>query len=422
MSSAHDVPSTTTSSPLSRAIAAAPAVATASIATDGSDSIDAISARPSWREVLCVSLLPPLIAALLVPDDPLLIQGNFPWFVLLPLLVGVQHGALAATLSSALLLGVGGLHHWLTGQLQTLSALGAFAGGCLATGVIAGHSHDRVQARLVRSIEQAADHARRLARLSRAHAVVKLSHQKLEERLCAGNWSLVNAFEETRRELHGATSLSAVAEVVLNVLANHAMVQSATLVGVAAVDRRGNIELEPIASIGNPPTLDLRHRLVQRALVTGRLVALDAESTDGGADNSVLCVAPLATASGKLVGLVLVHEMPFMAFQAENLKSLAALTALLADMLEEHLVEPRIDEHPLSLVPERRLRVLDATGAEPEDGLLGEAFPGAAFAEPGSPESAELESGYRDGEPGGEGDFAGKRTGTHRRRPIAQSA
>jgi hypothetical protein len=385
-----------------------------------------------------------LLAALFAPEDPLLIEGNFPWFVLVPLLVGVQHGALAATLSSVLLLGFGGLHQLVTGQLQALPALGAFAGGCLATGVIAGHFRDRAQARLVRSSQQAADNSRRLARLSRAHAVVKLSHQRLEERLCAGNWSLVNAFEETRRELQGATSLSLVGEVVLNVLSNHAMVQSATLLGVASVDRRGRIELEPSASIGTPPALDLEHRLVQRALSTGRLVALDAESTDGGAADTVLCVAPLAAASGKLLGLVLIHEMPFMAFQAENLKGLAALTALLADMLEEHFLEPRAaDENHLSLVPERELHAVAAPGAEPNDAFLDASFPEgevldvsfpedafpehafaeSAFPERDVPESGEVERGDLDeAAAGGEGDFAGKRTGTHRRRGIAQSA
>lgn len=390
---------------------------TARIDTTSADAADAASARPIWREVLCVSLLPPLLATWLVPADPLLIQHNFPWFVLIPLLIGAQHGALAATLSSALLLGVGGLHS-LYGRVPPLPELGAFAAGSVIIGVIAGHFRDRVQARLVRSSQQAADAARRLARLSRSHAVLELSHRKLEERLCAGNWSLVNAFDDMRRELEGATSLSDVGEVVLNVLANHATVQSATLLGVASVDRRGRIELEPRASIGNPPALDLEHRLVRRALATGRLVALDAESTDGGAADSLLCVAPLAAASGTLLGVVLIHEMPFMAFQAENLKGLAALTALIADLLEERFLESPPAEQHLSLVTEHGLRAVPAPGAEPED-----VFPDAAFADHALPESGEVERGDPgEVDAGSEDEFAGTRTGTHRRRNIAQSA
>ncbi len=349
-----------------------------------------------------MSLVPPLGLAFIVPDDPLLIEAPFPWLALLPVLIGVQHGALAATVSSALLVGAGALHLLLSGATG-LAALAAFAGGCLSLGVIAGHFHDRVQARLDRSSRAAADGAQRLARLARAHAVVKLSHQKLEERLAARSWSLVSAFEDARHALATATSISAVGEVVLSVLSNHAMVQSATLLTVT--ERDGRLELVPSASIGHPPDTDVRHRLVQRALETGRLVALDAESVDSGADDSILAVAPLGSASGELLGLIVIHELPFMAFQAENLKNLAALTALLADMLEERFVDVEPEAGAwLSLVPERAARAVATTRREePMDGL--------------GPELA------REGHDGSLGpDFIGTRTGTHRRRGVAQSA
>lgn len=104
-----------------------------------------------------------------------------------------------------------------------------------------------------------------------------------------------------------------------------------------------------------------------------------------------------------------------MAFQAENLKGLAALTALLADMLEDHFFEEsavteqgseaRPGEQHLSLVPERALRaVVPPQPEEPTD--------------PGLPESA-----AGDGTDAANGDdFVGTRTGTHRRRGMAQSA
>src|SRR5690606_10336043 len=89
-------------------------------------------------------------------------------------------------------------------------------------------------------------------------------------------------------------------------------------------------------------------------------VALDGESADG-LEHDVLAVAPLVAASGRLLGLVAIHEMPFMAFQAESLKGLAAVTALLADMLEDHVV-----------------------GARDEDALLLSLAPGSAAAAPSS--------------------------------------
>jgi hypothetical protein len=378
-----------------------------------------------------MSLLPPLGLAFIVPDDPLLLEAPFPWLALLPVLIGVQHGALAATVGSALLVGAGALHQLLSGATG-LTTLAAFAGGCLCAGVIAGHFHDRVQAQLGRSGRAAADGARRLSRLARAHAVVKLSHHELEERLAARNWSLVSAFEDARHTLAGATSLSAVGEVVLSVLSNHAMVQSATLLTVAGRGRDGGVELLPSASIGHSPDTNVRHRLVQRALETGRLVALDAESVDAGADDSILAVAPLASASGKLLGLVLIHELPFMAFQAENLKNMAALTALLADLLEERFVDlDGEDETWLSLLPERPLRAVATSRSEEPLEALGSEVDESAELEESAAESAEFEESAAESaefeESAAESaevdaDFVGNRTGTHRRRSVAQSA
>jgi polysaccharide biosynthesis protein PelD len=344
----------------------------------------------------------------------------------------VQHGALAAAVSSVLLAGVGVIHGLLGGALwpaalwpatlpsTTMSpaALASFAGGCLSAGVVAGHFRDRAQARLVRLSREARDGARRLARLARVHAVVKRSHQKLEERLAARSWSLVSAFDDARRTFAAQSSLAGVGEVALHVLSNHALVQSATLLTLGR-DGTGRVALQAQARIGNPPPVDIAHPLVQRALDTGRLVALDAESADGGGEQDLLAVAPLGTASGRLLGLVLVHEMPFMAFQAENLKGLAALTALLADMLEDRFVEGHPEDAlHLSLLPERALRAVAPPSSEAREKDERDDRPTEEWLED-ELAASEMEL---PAEAGPDGEFVGSRTGTHRRRGVAQSA
>jgi len=387
------------------------------------ESAEPIFGRRSWGEVLAMALLPPLATAWVSPDDPLLLGSHFPWLVLVPVLIGVQHGSLAAAVSSALLVGAGVVHQGLGGATPA-AALAAFAGGSLATGVIAGHLRDRAQARLARLSVEAKDGAERLSRLARAHAVVKLSHQRLEERLAAHGWSLVSAFEDARRTLAGQSSLASVGDVVLRVLANHGLVQSATLLTLAR-DGRGRAAFEALARIGNPTSVPPEHALVQRALDTGRLVALDAESADD-AGHDVLAVVPLVTASGRMLGLVSIHEMPFMAFQAENLKGLAALAALLADMLEDRFIEAHAEGALLlTPAPEQELHAVAAPSSETR----------ASGGEHGSDERPteewledELAAGelLAASEPAAEtgvsGEFVGNRTGTHRRRSVAQSA
>lgn len=325
----------------------------------------------SWLEILAITVGVPIAISCISADDPFLLHTAFPWLVLVSLLVGAQHGALGAAVHASLLFVAACGYEALLGRLD-VAGLGAWGGGCLAAGVLAGYFRDRVDGRLTHLARHAQETAEHLARLSRAHTVLRVSHQKLEERLSAEGWSLESAVEDTRQELAASASLPALCLSILNVLSNHAMVQSATLLTV--VSERGSSarrvrELAVAAKLGSPPTVDARHPLLSRALETGRLVALDVESTELGSDESVLVAVPLLAPSGEPLGVVVVHEMPFMAFQATSLKTLAALCAYLADLLAE------------------RLR------------------PAAPFAK--AADSSE---------------FVGSRTGTHRRRNLAQSA
>jgi polysaccharide biosynthesis protein PelD len=341
----------------------------------------------SWLEILAITVLIPLGVSWINPDDPFLLHAAFPWLALVSLLVGAQHGALGAAVHSAALFATALGYEAQLGRLDG-AALGAWGGGCLAAGVLAGYFRDRVQGRLTHASQQAREKGQHLARLIRAHAVLKVSHQKLEERLSAQGWSLESAVENTRQALAASASLPALCESILHVLSNHAMVQTATLFTVVSggpSDRRP-CDLAVAAKLGHAPETDAGHRLIARALSTGRLVALDAESTELGSDESVLVAVPLLAASGRALGVIVVHEMPFMAFQATNLQTLAALCAHLADVLGERL-------HP----PAPFAKASDASSPL---SLVGSAPTGFAPAD----------------------QFVGTRTGTHRRRDVAQSA
>jgi hypothetical protein len=53
-------------------------------------------------EVAAISLGAPLLGCAVAKDDPFLIHASFPWLVLGPLLMGVQHGLVPALSCSAL--------------------------------------------------------------------------------------------------------------------------------------------------------------------------------------------------------------------------------------------------------------------------------------------------------------------------------
>ncbi len=285
--------------------------------------------RQSWIEIVAITVVVPLGVYFFHPRDPFLLNAGFPWLVLVPLLIGAQHGLRGAIASSALL-SVGA---WLLGG--NVTSLSQWSAGGLSAGVVSGYCRDRIRSRLSCSGQLVEEYGARLARLSRAHAVLKLSHQRLEERLSAQSWSLASAVNEAERRLASCESPESAAQIALEVFFNHAMVQSASLLlqpitGRASSDDARALTLQ--GQLGPARSVDVRHPLIERALETGRLVAIDVHA-DASADPSVLAAVPISTASGAKLGVLVVHEMPFMAFQAAHLKNIASLALYIGDLL-----------------------------------------------------------------------------------------
>jgi hypothetical protein len=108
---------------------------------------------------------------------------------------------------------------------------------------------------------------------------------------------------------------------------------------------------QPVASFGcNGPSC-ARHPLVVRAFETGKLAAIVDAGDPDPRDRSVLVAVPLITSTRRVVGVVAVHQMPFMAFQTEQLQQLFVLAGHLADMLFDRW--STLHEVPLLPAPER---------------------------------------------------------------------
>lgn len=286
-------------------------------------------ARQSWIEIVAITVVVPLCIYFFHPRDPFLLNAGFPWLVLIPLLIGAQHGLRGAVASSALL----SAGAWLLGG--SVTSIAQWCAGGLSAGVVSGYCRDRIRARLSHSSQLVEEYGARLARLSRAHAVLKLSHQRLEERLSAQSWSLAAAVDEAERRLSSCESPSSAAQVALEVFFNHAMVQSASLLLRPITARASSNDTDALVlqgQLGPARSVDIHHPLIERALETGRLVAIDVHA-DASGDSSVLAAVPLSTASGAKLGVLVVHEMPFMAFQAAHLKNLASLAQYIGDLL-----------------------------------------------------------------------------------------
>ncbi|HET8935622.1 MAG TPA: hypothetical protein VFN67_19370 [Polyangiales bacterium] len=289
-----------------------------------------------WLETLAITLSGPALGMAFHPKDPFWMHAPVPWLVLLPLLTGAQYGLAHGVMTSAILSALAYLYGNSVGHAETV-LLSSWGLGALLVGAIAGQFRDVREERSQRSNSLVAHLSERVERAERAGRLLKLSHERLEERLAATRWSLGGSVEVAQRKMLDLCSRRDLGEVMLDVLASQAMVQ------VASLYWAGSGQLLPLAvatlGVSQQQSRTL-HPLVQRAWKTRRLVAVgDVSEAMSGDDGAVLAAAPVITSSGHLIGVVAIHQMPFMQFQAEQLRSLLMIVGQLGDMMNDRLRE-----------------------------------------------------------------------------------
>ena len=257
--------------------------------------------------------------------------------MLLPLLCGAQYGLSHAVVSSALLAALAWGHELGHGGVDA-AMISSWSLGGLIAGAIAGQFRDAREDQKRRLSDQLTHLSERLERAERGERVLRLSHSRLSERLAATRWSLVGSLEQAQRRMQELSSRRELGEVVLELLASQAMVQSASLYWSGS----GLLLPFAVASLGSSPNSSALHPLVLRAFKTRRLTAVadaSAAAADGGDDGTVLAAVPVVTSSGHIVGVVAIHQIPFMALQTDQLRQLLVIMGQLGDMMHDRLRE-----------------------------------------------------------------------------------
>lgn len=280
-------------------------------------------------EVMVITAAAPVLGSLVNPADPYMLHSPFPWLMLAPLAVALQHGLWAGLLSSAVLSGLAGWQAISAGSVPAPFA--SWSIGCALTALIAGQIRDSVRGRTDKLAERA-DHLQDwLERSERSRHLIQLSHAKLEERVVSSRSSLAASIDDAERRMNEGQSMQDLAQVLLEVLAAQGHLHSATLY-MAGRDH-GLLLSEPAASFGGSGESSARHALVVRAFTTGKLAAIVDQLEAARNDTSVLAAVPLITARRRTVGVVAVHQLPFMMFHEDHLKQVFVLAGHLADLL-----------------------------------------------------------------------------------------
>jgi hypothetical protein len=208
--------------------------------------------------------------------------------------------------------------------------------GILVVGMLSGEFADRWLRRLQRLRVVGRYRQQRLEEFSRAYHLLKVSHDRLEERMAGNTTSLRGALLTLRRRLGEelAKDLAGVGEAVMDLFAEHGWVQVA---GLHEADARLRVQAEPVARLGAPGRVDPGLRIIRRAVETRSLVTVRELPESQGP----LAVVPLENVEGRLYGVVVIHEMPFVAFTEEHLHLLVVLGGHTADLLSaaEHARE-----------------------------------------------------------------------------------
>lgn len=317
-----------------------------------------------WVEAVLITLGALALTFFVQRDDPLLVGNPFPWLWFAPVLVALRYGVGPGVLSSGIL-----LCGWLI--LNTpRSASGSFPeqyffGGLILV-MICGEFSTAWRTRLRRAEETNQYLDQRLARITKRHLLLNLSHERMEQELLSKPATLRDALISLRQLTVSKTADDplAAAEPLLSLLAQHCQLEAAGIFVSA-----GNGAYRRIAAIGNPFELDPADPLLAYALEK-RLLAhlLTAELEEMPTQN--LVAAPIITSGGTVLGVVVVNRMPFFALTTETLQMLSAMLAYYADCAavsdRAHPFLARFPDAPYEFAEEfvRMMRMQAATGID----------------------------------------------------------
>ena len=282
-----------------------------------------------WLEALLVPLLAAELAYLAQPGDPFLLEVQFPWLLLVPVLIALRYGALLGVFSIAVLCAV-----WLgesAAGIVTREVPALHLTGAVLLALICGEFSSVWEARRTRAEGALAYLRAKLERLTRQHYLLLSSHRRLEHEQLSRPVTLRAALGRIRRLARNPADASGLpgADALATLLAQVCQLEAASLHDC----RQGAPQPLPAALIGTVEPLQADDPMVRASLRERALVHLQTRAPAFD-DSRYLVVAPAVSSNGALLALLAVQRMPFLALHDEMLSMLAVLLGYYADALE----------------------------------------------------------------------------------------
>lgn len=253
--------------------------------------------------------------------------------------------------------------------------------GLVLAGMVAGQASEIWAARIRRLGALARYHQMRLEQFTAAYHLLKISHAQLQQRVAGGSRNLRNALERLKQRepllnAQGGEPLGGIAEELLDIMVEQGDLYTAA---VYAINDRNLLRLPALATAGEAPALSVFNPLLRETMRTGMLTAVPASGES--AHERVIAVVPLVDSGGRIHGVVVINDMPFLSVNEDTFGLLGVLGKHIGDILarltrpinetdsvaslrnsmQQHLVDARQHGIPAALLA---CRIVDASRRE----------------------------------------------------------
>ena len=296
-----------------------------------------VSASVAWIETILITIIVPLFGYWLHNDDPFFLNHSFPWLLFAPLLPAMRYGFSYGFTSTIILISlititwrfeILPIDHFPTGYIL----------GSLMLTMLVGEFTDMWLKKLGKQEVINKAQRKRLDEFTRNYQLLKVSHDRLENRLASSTNSLREALVTLKikaTEIEGQkNALKTVSVDILTMLADYAYVQSANIYQIKSGKL---INTMPLATLGMFSLIDSFNPIIRKTIETDQLVSVNNEVYEEDNDpmnkTNLLAAAPISDVEGHIWGIVAIHEMPFVAFHQENLQLIAVLCGHIGDLI-----------------------------------------------------------------------------------------
>lgn len=277
-------------------------------------------------EAAAITIVILLVMLALRPDDPFTVSGPIPWIVLAPILCSLLYGTLNGVISLLLLLAYFVLsqqgiatdsfvfREYLVGVTTLTLLVGIFSSYWIAR---------------IRHVEYLNKYVREhLDDLSREYYLLRISHERLEHSYITKPVSFRDAFYQIKNELlkNNGELTPEVCLHLLNIFSQYCSITQA----IFSLYDSATHELKPLAKLGKDFSLSLDDALIKSSLQNKITTYSAVNALSPNEHSEYLAVIPFINSLHKVIGFVIIKEMPFLSLTHDNLEVLSVFAASFA--------------------------------------------------------------------------------------------